>query len=140
MAAIARLGLALVAFVMLGLAAAGCSFIPGSAGYEGPWLLVSIDGRPPAADPIGEARIEFAGDRVSGSDGCNSFSGRYEVAGAEIRFIEVAQTLIGCDGALGEQGGAFGAVFAGPTRLDVGGDRLSLIGPAVRLDFDRLGD
>ena len=46
--------------------------------------------------------IAFARDRVNGNDGCNTFSGSYQVDGSKLTFGPLAGTKMACSGALGE--------------------------------------
>ena len=48
------------------------------------------------------AWISFARDNVNGNDGCNAFSGSYEVDGSQLRFGPLAGTKKACGGPAGE--------------------------------------
>ncbi len=70
------------------------------------WTVVSIAGAPTLA----EARptMTFAQDAtVSGSGGCNQYSGAFRTGGDAFAVAEVSSTLMGCDGDRGRQEGAF---------------------------------
>ena len=45
--------------------------------------------------------------RVTGSTGCNSFGGKWKASGSGLSFDEIASTLIGCSGPIGDQEAAF---------------------------------
>ena len=55
------------------------------------------------------------GGTVSGSGGCNQYSGRYRTDGDAIAVREVSSTLMGCDGERGLQEGAFLSALQGAT-------------------------
>lgn len=64
-----------------GLVAAACaSNAPIAALADTRWTVASINGEPVAERA---PTIEFSGDRISGSGGCNRYFGGYEVTGAE---------------------------------------------------------
>ena len=117
------------------------SCIPaGSAALENTyWKLVRIGERPVAAiDPNAEPhlRLDRNGQRVSGSGGCNRFTGGYTLDGDRITFTQLAPTRMFCAPAMDQERAYFGALApAGRWRLD--GQRLELFGPAGdRLVFE----
>lgn len=87
-------------------AIAACSVLPG-APTEDPdqalggtrWRLTGI-GPTGAPRPLhGKVEITLAfepGGMAGGSSGCNSYGGEYEVSGVEIRFRNIAGTLMAC--------------------------------------------
>lgn len=108
----------------------GCDAAP-SPPLEGTeWVGVSVDGAPL---PEGvEATLHLAPEerRVSGSGGCNRFSGAYELAGGRLTFGTLAATRRACPGPAMDAEAAFLAALgrAGSYRLE--GDRLELLGEA----------
>ena len=72
----------------------------GSATLENTyWKLVSLGERPVAApERQGEAHLILhpADGRVSGSGGCNRFTGSYELDGEKLTFGSIAGTLMAC--------------------------------------------
>jgi heat shock protein HslJ len=69
------------------------------------WTVTSIiTGEAVSTVPDGAtATFEFAADgTVSVHTGCNTGSGRYELSGTTLRFIDVAVTEMACDGAAGQ--------------------------------------
>jgi heat shock protein HslJ len=93
------------------------------------WTVVSIAGAPtlPEARPT----LTFAADGVvSGSTGCNQYSGAYRRDGGFLTFGEIAATLIGCDGDRGLQETAFLAALNGATAWRHGPDGLQISSPA----------
>lgn len=66
------------------------------------WTVISIDGQ----DTLPEARptMSFAaGGTVSGSGGCNHYSGAFRTDGDRIAFGQLSSTLMGCEGERGQQ-------------------------------------
>jgi len=60
------------------------------------WELASVDGA--AALPDAKATAVFKDGQVSGTGGCNSYGGKYEVRGDKIQISEVIRTLMACGG------------------------------------------
>jgi heat shock protein HslJ len=59
------------------------------------WVLVSLAGIPPVADT--EITATFGTDRrVSGSAGCNRYTGAYEISGPSIEVGPLASTRMYC--------------------------------------------
>jgi heat shock protein HslJ len=119
-----------------GLAAAACaSNAPIAALADTRWSVASLNG-----EPVGERgpTIEFSGDRVSGSGGCNRYFGGYEITGAETIVIRgVGSTEMACDPPeimMREQ--AYFTALAGVRAYRRDGDRLTLsavAGPTIVL-------
>jgi heat shock protein HslJ len=67
---------------------------------EGPsWLLVQVGDQPVGAggDPRRDAQIVFDRDgRVSGSGGCNRFSGGFTRTGSRLQMSQLAATKMAC--------------------------------------------
>lgn len=70
-------------------------------------------------------RINDAGE-VTGSTGCNGFSGSAEVGDEVITFEPLLATKKGCSGALGQVDSAMLTVLRGEVSADVAGDSLTL--------------
>lgn len=90
--------------------AAACGTMPGmtkSPSLDGTaWVLKDLAGRT-LVDGL-RPTLQFAGDRVSGSDGCNRYSGRYTVAQQSFKVVPpLATTQMACPGDIGEQARAF---------------------------------
>lgn len=103
-----------------GLPAASAPDLAGSA-----WLLdVSDLGIAGAGDV--EAPLAFTADRVSGSDGCNSFRGSYQQQGASLHFGELASTMMACVGAAQDVADRVGPALQRVRSFAVSGDRLIL--------------
>ncbi|HEX9207032.1 MAG TPA: META domain-containing protein [Steroidobacteraceae bacterium] len=101
----ARMGLLAAAAL-----ASACGAMPGmtkSRSLDGTaWVLEDLAGRA----RVGGSRptLQFTGDRVSGSDGCNRYSGRYTVAQQAFKVVPpLATTQMACPGDIGEQARAY---------------------------------
>ena len=102
------------------------------------WTVLSIAGAP----TLGESRPTMAfapGGTLSGSGGCNQYSGQYRTDGAAISVRALSSTLMGCDGERGVQEGAFLSALQGATswrqaedgNLHLGGVADLVAGPGV---------
>lgn len=91
----ARAAMAAVCIVS-GLVAAACaSSAPSVALSDTRWTVASINGQAVAESA---PTIEFSGDRISGSGGCNRYFGGYEITGAETIVIRgVGSTEMACE-------------------------------------------
>lgn len=69
------------------------------------WRFVAINGVAISGDRPAELR--FADGRMSGSAGCNRFSGDYSLEGDMLRTAKLASTLMACTGPNAEQEDAF---------------------------------
>jgi heat shock protein HslJ len=58
------------------------------------WTLTAIDNTPTLKGT--KLTIAFAGGKLSGSSGCNSYSGSYEINGEKISTGPIAMTLMAC--------------------------------------------
>ena len=120
------------------LALAGCvSSTPDEPPYW--WKLVSIDGKPFAAN----AQIAFQGehgDRIIGQAPCNNFSGRVvKEPFPTVRFVDIAATEMACDDLAAET--QFFAALGEMTGEGVGIGYLYLVNDAGRrMDFKPLAD
>ncbi len=106
---------------------AGCGLLPSAPApaLDGPWELVTIDGRPPAAD----AELSFGSGKVQVRTGCNNGSGSYQVSDGRFELTEFALTAMGCPGARGDQETEFLRIADGSPTVSVGGVRLALALP-----------
>jgi heat shock protein HslJ len=108
----------LPAVLLLGLALTACSGVgsPSAtqpAGLEGTsWTLVEIDGRVPPAEAVPTLAFDDALN-VSGSAGCNTFTGTARIAGSSIMLGPLATTRVACSGAAGVTERAFLAAMDG---------------------------
>ncbi len=79
------------------------------------WTFVSIGGVPVASDR--PTSLAFDGTRLSGSAGCNRFSGRYTAAGRTLTAGPLVATEMACAGAGMTQEQAFFKLMAGPVSI-----------------------
>jgi heat shock protein HslJ/uncharacterized lipoprotein YbaY len=90
------------------------------------WTLTEMEGRNFSAD---KPNIEFNRDtkRVSGSGGCNRFSGTFEVNGSLLKFSPIASTKMAClAGDVQRVETSFLNLLQKTTRFEVEGDKLRL--------------
>ena len=112
----ARLAVVSAALAVTAVAAA-CA--PGSDNANGglantAWVVRSIAG----TATLDEARptMSFAPEgTVSGTDGCNQYTGTFHTDGASIEVSQLATTLMGCEPPRMAQAQAFGAALSGAT-------------------------
>lgn len=121
-------------FLAVALAACGGSGAAALAGTR--WQLVSIDGNPVLPGSAPTLRFDDAG-QVSGSGGCNSFSGGYSVSGNTLSFDPLASTLMACaDTAMMDQETAYLMALQGASDYTLSESGLSITGTnGVRLEF-----
>jgi heat shock protein HslJ len=117
----------LTAAVMLLAACSPKAAAPALPGTS--WKLVSygaVGSQTPAAPDV-ETSLVFGKDgQVSGSLGCNSFSGGYEVKNGKLVFGLLASTLMACpDPQMTQEGTAF-QVLTGTVRFEVSGNTLTI--------------
>jgi len=101
------------------------------------WRLVELNGkRALGTEGPGRAGLEFqrGGGRVSGSTGCNRFSGSFTLDGAALRFAPLATTRMACiDEKINQQELAFLSALGATERYALAGDTLTLVGPSGNL-------
>jgi heat shock protein HslJ len=111
----------LAPLIVLAILAAACSTAapPSSPGPSAPtdpvlpgtaWRLTILDGVDVPRDA--GMTLAFGADQASGSGGCNTFGGPYTVDGLDLRFGDIASTLIGCEPPVGDREVAFHAALA----------------------------
>lgn len=102
------------------------------------WTVISIAGQPTAPDA--RPTMTFAQDgTVSGSGGCNQYTGGFRTEGDRIAIGQVSSTLMGCDGQRGQQEAAFLSGLQGAAtwrqaedgNLVIGGAAEIVAGPGV---------
>jgi heat shock protein HslJ len=117
--------LAILLMVGAGPAAAG----PEAALTGTYWRAVTIDGSPVAQLPKKrEAHMMFSaeGKRVSGSTGCNRFTGTFTQTGDSLSFSPLAVTKMACPPALIAQERAFLAALQATTAMHLADKTLEL--------------
>jgi heat shock protein HslJ len=105
---------------------------------SGEWRLVSLAG---AALVDGTAiDADFSGGVVSGSGGCNGYSGGYEIAGDELVLGQpIASTAMACEPAILDQELAYFVALQAAERFSIGGDTLTIETGSGDLTFLRAG-
>lgn len=89
------------------------------------WVLESM-GDQQAADDT-SATLQFSEDgEVSGSGGCNNYSGEFTTDGETLKVGELAVTLMACEGPVGDQESAFHNALAQARHFTVDEDTLML--------------
>lgn len=94
------------------------------------WKLAELNGEP-AALGAGERELHMVlieeDNRVRGFSGCNQFTGGYTIEESQMKFSQMASTLMACmDGTEQEQ--RFLAVLKETDRFEISGEELSLFG------------
>lgn len=137
-------GLTQAAALTFLLGAGGCD--PGGSPPDGALGSVTrgqLDGhaflleRSEGFDPVAgtTVRLNFHGDELSVSAGCNHLGGRFEIRDASLVLDGLNTTEIGCDAPLHAQDEWLGAFFSSRPRIVRAGDRLTLTGAMATLTF-----
>lgn len=91
------------------------------------WAILQIGGMDALADR--PAKLGFADGRISGTTGCNSFSGRYDVNTTALTLGPIVATQMGCPGTAMEQETRLLAILKGTLGMTFrNGDTLILTG------------
>jgi len=115
--------------VLASLTMAPCATAASLPALDGTaWTLAALPARALLAER--PATLRFEGDRVSGTDGCNAYSGRYTQTADGFRFGNVAQTQMACPSEPGKQAQAFMAALAATRQARLEGGRLQLLDAA----------
>ncbi|AHE53915.1 hypothetical protein NX02_11015 [Sphingomonas sanxanigenens DSM 19645 = NX02] len=88
-----------------------------AAGLTGIWAIKAIDNQPLEGAP---ATIAFAGDRVSGTTGCNRFNGSFQLAGDRLTIGALGTTRMACPPPLMQRETVLLARFAAPLAVSGG--------------------
>ena len=90
------------------------------------WVLSGLSGRVPVAPAI--PTLQFAGGLVSGSDGCNRYSGPYTVTGTALRIgPSLAATQMACPPDVATQARAYLSVLRSADSHRIADGRLELL-------------
>ncbi|GMR10879.1 MAG: META domain-containing protein [Anaerolineae bacterium] len=112
------------------LVLAACAPAGEDASLEGTlWALESYqdsEGETIDALPDSGARAEFEDGELSGTSGCNSFFGSYEVDGNSISIGPLGSTLMACPEPLMEQEFGFTSSLQSAATYEISGDTLTL--------------
>ena len=132
--AVALLGVALTACGGLGTSAAPSDGLEGTS-----WTLVEINGREPAGEAVPTLAFDEAGN-VSGSAGCNTYTGTATLEGSSISMGPLATTRMACQGAAGVQETAFLAAMNGVQAYTIDGQGRLVLEDGVVLVFEPAED
>lgn len=105
---------------------AACAAAGGASGRlaNSAWQVTSIDGKP-AASP--DARLAFAGARLSANAGCNTMAGSWRTQDGRLLAGDLISTEIYCAApSLMEQERALATLLAGAPAYRIDGDSLEL--------------
>ena len=106
---------------------AGCSLTARGDSLEGTsWTLTSLAGSQSMEGAT--ITVQFSNGEISGSSGCNSFGGTYDVKGDKIETAELVSTLMACtDSGVMDQEQAFMAYLQDTQSFEVGEGQLKII-------------
>jgi heat shock protein HslJ len=111
----------LLALPATGATAVGERSLDGTA-----WVLAALAGRQVPGDST--VTLQFDGNRMSGSDGCNRFSGSYSATDTAFEVSsQLASTQMACAEETETEARAFLAALAGAKRYRLDGARLLLL-------------
>jgi heat shock protein HslJ len=119
-----------VVFVLVVLAGCAPSSSPSGGTLTGQvWALTDLAGKAPLQDT--GITIQFGTDgTVSGSSGCNQYSGTYTASGSSLTInTPLASTMMMCAEPVMVQETAYQTALAGVKAYTVKGDKLTLYGP-----------
>lgn len=104
------------------------------------WILDrgSIDGLADDVPPGARVDVRFEANEVSGTSGCNSYSGTYEVDGGSVSFGPLGGTEMGCQpSSLMELEAAYLSALGQVRTFRVSDDALTLTGGGAPMTFVR---
>ena len=108
------------------------------------WMLQSyaVDGELQSMIPASEVDATFADGTVSGTGGCNQYSGSYELDGEALSIGPLVSTMMACDQAIMDQEVAFMSALGAAASYEVSGDTLTVKDEAgtISVVFDRVED
>jgi putative lipoprotein len=107
----AAIAFALVASLPFGTAALA------RAEPAGTWVLREIEGRPAVADA--RTTLNLSDGRISGSGGCNSYSGLGRLAEGRVSVGLLAMTKMGCEPDVLEQEARFASALPSSVRYEI---------------------
>lgn len=121
------------------LALASCASGSAAGNLDGIWVLGrgTRAGAPLPVVPGRQVTLQIHGDKASGTSGCNLYGGTMQRQGDRVAFRELGGTEMGCaDDAMALES-AFLAALGKVATLTTDGDRLTLRGEGVVLEFGR---
>ena len=133
------------AFAMCVLLAVTATSCGGGGTVEGvKWMLQSyaVDGELQSVIATSDIDATFADGTVSGTGGCNQYSGSYELDGEALSIGPLVSTMMACEQAIMDQEVAFMSAFGSAASFEVSGDTLTVKDEAgtIAVVFDRVED
>jgi len=109
---------------------------PSPQELEGSWTLVQLNGEPILPDVVVLLTIEEGA--ISGSSGCNTYSGGTILPGGKVELNELSMTLVAClDQAVNDQETNYFIALNRVDRWKISSDDLTLSGSGVTLQYER---
>jgi len=98
----------------------------GLAGVQ--WTLISLGAPDAPVAALANAPItaDFTAQGVSGSSGCNQYSGNFQYNGDQLTFSPLVATQKACDQPIMDQEAAYLSALQGATRYQIGGGQLHI--------------
>jgi heat shock protein HslJ len=138
-----RIVIIALGMIVLALVASGCmtqpaepapvsttQTVPPGSPIVGAWVLESMTsaGAPVALLPGTTISATFTGvGLLSGSDGCNQYSGSFTLSGSQIQVSPtLASTMMACEPAVMDQAQAYTRILIGQSSWMVSGDKLTI--------------
>lgn len=91
------------------------------------WLLTELVGKAPVAETAISAQFGTDGT-LSGSAGCNQYTGKYTTSGSSITISNLANTAMACDQPVMDQETAYLKALGDAKSYSVNGNSLTLLG------------
>lgn len=115
---------------------------PTFGGLGGTWILTGWgDVNAPTAPLEGSVvNVNFGAEGISGSSGCNSYSGGFQYNNGVLVVQPLATTLMACEQPVMDQEGAFLNALQGATGYQINGDMLTLFYDGGVLTFSRAAE
>jgi heat shock protein HslJ len=118
----------IVVIMIIGLILAGCTptKTPGVSLDGTSWVLTGVKGGPALSGAT--VTIEFSNGRISGSDGCNSYSGSVTLKGNKFNVgKDIISTMMACSDPIMQQSSAFYDALKQSTAYKVVDQQLTLL-------------
>lgn len=89
------------------------------------WQLVVLDGQALRMGAMHKpAHLQWVGDRLTGSDACNSLQGRVVQTGQQLRFSQLRTTRMACHGEAAQIAARLAELMAAPVQIEQRGETL----------------
>jgi heat shock protein HslJ len=88
------------------------------------WTLTTLDGQPALKNTT--VTLNFAAGKVAGSDGCNNYTGSYTADGTNIKFDQMASTMMACAEPIMKQATAYQQALGQATTYKADATQLTL--------------